>query len=170
MPRDIPPKNDFPNGFHVELARIVIEFGRLEYLLKLCVKDMSEKKFDEGLLEAESQGQFVRLCEHALDLAETKLSDAERSAFENIVSIAKQLAVYRNDSVHAYWTMENGAILRVRPRKDGDGIEWDRSRAVTVAELAAKADEMKQLHVDLERRRMQWREGVALPRHRRING
>jgi hypothetical protein len=52
--------------------------------------------------------------------------------------------------------MENGAILRVRPRKDGDGIEWDRSRAVTVAELEAKADEMKQLHVDLERRRMQW--------------
>ena len=68
---------------------------------------MSQKNFDEGMLEAQSKEQFVRLCDHAQDLAETRPSDAERPAFESIVSNTKQLAVYRKDSVHAYWTMEN---------------------------------------------------------------
>ena len=31
--------DDFPSGFYEEFARLIIAFGRLEYLIKLCIKD-----------------------------------------------------------------------------------------------------------------------------------
>jgi hypothetical protein len=33
-------KDDFPPGFYEEFTRLVVAFGRLDHLIKLCVKDM----------------------------------------------------------------------------------------------------------------------------------
>ena len=71
---------------------------------------------------------------------------------------AESMNSYRTDSVHAYWTMEKGQIMRVRPRKgdDGKSIDWTDSRPVTVGEISDKADEMRRLHLELDRDRLNW--------------
>ena len=156
MSRDIPINDSFPHGLHEALARLVIEFGRLEYLIKLCFKDLSEQGFDEGLLAAETIDGFQRLCNSARDAALEKLTDVEHSAFDRILRNASELAIYRNDSVHAYWTMENDVLMRIRIRQDGDALDWTRSRNVSVSEISGKADDIRQLHEELQSRRMQW--------------
>ena len=158
MARDIPINHDFPDGFHDALARLIVEFGTLEYLTALCIKDMSGKGFDAGLLEALRQGQFGRLHQHALRIAPNSLTDDELATFQDYMATAEELSFYRNDSVHAYWTMENGKIMRVRPRKSvsGDSVDWTRSHSVTVEEIGAKADEIGHLHLNLDRTRLKW--------------
>ncbi len=47
-------KNDFPYEFYDEFARFVIAFGRLEYLIKLCVKDLLDQGSAQGIDTAES--------------------------------------------------------------------------------------------------------------------
>lgn len=156
--RDIPINDDFPDGFHDALAHLIVEFGRLEYLTALCIKDISGKGFNAGLLEALRQGHFGSLHRHALKIAHNSLTDDELTEFQDYMATAEELSFYRNDSVHAYWTMENRKIMRVRPRKSdsGDSVDWTRSRPITVEEITAKADEIGQLHLNLDRSRLEW--------------
>ena len=156
MAREIPINDQFRDGFYEALARVIVEFGRFEYLVKLCVKDLSEKGFDAGLLEAQSITKFRRLCNRALDIANEKLNADEYSEFDRIMEEASSLAIYRNDSVHACWTTENGTQLRVRPVKKDDVVDWTRSRSVDVTELRAKAEEIRQLFLELNHKRLQW--------------
>ena len=55
--RDIPISDDFPPGFYEEVGRLVIAFGRLEYLIKLCFKDLHGNGFTIGMAEAEYDAQ-----------------------------------------------------------------------------------------------------------------
>jgi hypothetical protein len=139
-------------------ARLILEFGRLEYLIKLCIKDMHGRGFTEGMIEAESQRQFKSLCEYAKRLAHEKLTSAEAVAFVEILEAAIELAEYRNDTVHAYWTIEDDAPLRVRQRlnRKTAAVDWSRARTVSVGELTSSADQIRNLWVRLNLARKEW--------------
>ena len=112
--QSLPVKDDFPPGFYEEFARLVVAFGRLEYLIKLCIKDLSNKGFTEGMVEAESIRQFRDLCEKAEALAKGKLN---QSQVATLLNQAIELAEFRHDTVHASWTTNpQGAPLRIRPK------------------------------------------------------
>lgn len=146
MVREIPPSDDFPDGYHVALARVFVEFGRIEYLTALCVKDLLQGEFDAGLEEALKVG-FKTMCETAEKLGGEKLDDSEFTALKDFLSAGLRLADQRNHCAHAYWTVENTKVLRVRPRWDtGEKhVDWSHSRPVTVDELQQLAKEMRSL-------------------------
>ena len=156
--REIPINDNFPGDFHEALARLLIEFGRLEYLTALCIKDMTGKGFDAGMLAALRQGPFGGLHKYALKIAPDALTHGELPVFLDYMARADRMNSYRTDSVHAYWTMENDHVMRVRPRKGDDitSIDWTHSRSVTVEEISGKADDMRQLRWELDRDRLNW--------------
>ena len=49
----LPIRNDFSPQFYEEFARLVVAFGRIEYLIKLCIKDLLAEGFTKGMTEAE---------------------------------------------------------------------------------------------------------------------
>lgn len=61
MAQDIDVNDNFPEGFYEEFARLVIAFGRLEYMIKLCLKNLLGQGFTKGMIEAESKPQFQEL-------------------------------------------------------------------------------------------------------------
>ena len=135
MPSIVEVKDDFSPGFYKALACVVIEFGRLEYFLKLCVKDLSGKRFDEGMLQAESINGFGRLCGVAAKQARDKLEPGEVAPFVKILDKARKLAIYRHDSIHAMWLGEVDAPLRIRPRIVNEAVDWTRGGVVPVDEV-----------------------------------
>lgn len=146
MVREIPPSDDFPDGYHAALTRVFVEFGRIEYLTALCVKDLLQGGFDAGLEEALKVG-FKKMCERAEQLGEEKLDDSEFTVLKEFLNAGLRLADQRNHCAHAYWTVENTNVLRVRPRWDRDEmrVDWSHSRPVTVDELQQLATEMRSL-------------------------
>ncbi len=156
--RIVRTKNYFPRGFYSAYAKLVIEFGRLEYLIKLCIKDMHGQGFTQGMIEAESKRQFSALCRYAMELAADTLTSHETDAFEQIIEKAALLADYRNDSIHAYWTVEKGEPLRVRPKwdKKSRSINWDRDGPVSVLELRQKYQQTRNLWERLDAERKKW--------------
>ena len=156
MTRMIPVKDDFPDGFYEAFARVIIEFGRLEYLLKLCIKDIHAKGFDQGMLEAESKRQFEVLCRHANANGRKYLTSDEADAFDLFIEEARKLADYRNDTVHAFWTVENGSPVRIRPIKKDGAVDWSLGGAVSVEELDNTAREIQKLCSKLDESRLAW--------------
>lgn len=156
-----PVKDDFPPGFYEEFARLVIAFGRLDYLIKLCVKDMDAGGFTRGMAEAESQIQFCKLCEKAKELAgqSQKHSQTQADAFSGLIDQAEDLAEFRNDTVHASWTTDpNGQPLRLRPKWDKvtKSVDWSRSRVVLPSEIRSKRKQIERLYQDLKTERETW--------------
>ena len=156
--RIVRTKNYFPRGFYSAYAKLVIEFGRLEYLIKLCIKDMHGQGFTHGMIEAESKRQFSALGRYAKKLAADTLTPYETDAFEQFIEEAALLADYRNDSVHAYWTVEKGEPLRVRPKwdKKSRSVNWDRGGPVSVSDLRQKYQETRNLRERLDAARKKW--------------
>ena len=157
--RIAPPYDSFLDGFDKAFARLILEFGRLEYLVKLCIKDLHGRGFTAGMLKAEqSPRQFRALCNDAKREGSNKLTADEASAFEEMIDSALELADYRNDTVHAYWTMEDNAPMRIRPlfnRKTKD-VDWSRARSVSVEELSSKCGAIRRLREHLNRSRLVW--------------
>lgn len=152
----LPLKDDFPPGFYEEFARLVVAFGRLEYLIKLCIKDLSNKGFTEGMVEAESIRQFRDLCEKAEALAKGKLN---QSQVATLLNQAIELAEFRHDTVHASWTTNpQGAPLRIRPKwdKSAKSVVWSRSTVVPLCEFQKKRKQIEELYQALEEARKTW--------------
>lgn len=157
--RDFPIKDDFPPEFYDELARLVVGFGRIEYLIKLCVKDLLAEGFTQGMVEAESQLQFSELCKKATQQAGKKLCPGEASAFSDLIGQAEVLAEFRNDTVHAAWTTDSdGQPLRLRPKRDKStkSVDWRRSHLVPLSEIQSKREEIERLYQALEAERKTW--------------
>lgn len=154
-----PVKDNFLPGFYEEFARLVVAFGRLEYLIKLCVKDLFDKGFTEGMVEAESKRQFSDLCKKAKMLANDKLSQIQVANFSKLLDQAIALAEFRNDTVHALWTADQkGTSLRIRPKwdKSAKSVDWGLSTDVPLCEFQEKRKQIEDLYQALEAERKTW--------------
>ncbi|AQH02715.1 hypothetical protein A9R05_27755 [Burkholderia sp. KK1] len=158
--RDIPISDNFPAGFYEEVGRLVIAFGRVEYLIKLCFKDLQGKGFSLGMAEAESESRgFADFCERRLtELAKHKLSTTDADAFCDLMMKVLPLIIFRNDAVHAWWYADSkGLPSRIRPKKDSDAsVDWSRGRVVRVSEIRSAREEIERLYRDLETQRGTW--------------
>lgn len=151
--------DDFPPGFYEEFARLVVAFGRLEYLIKLCVKDLLAEGFTKGMAEAESLLNFSKLCDNAKRQAAQKLSQTQEKAFSELIDRAKAVAEFRHNTVHALWTGgPNGLPLRIRPKwdKTKKSVDLSRSLVVLVSELQGEREKIERLYQDLEAGRKAW--------------
>ncbi|WP_250479232.1 MULTISPECIES: hypothetical protein [unclassified Caballeronia] len=150
----IPLKNDFPLGFYEALARVVVSFGRLEYLIKLCVKTLSAEAFTKGMAEAESKRQFADLCKTAKLRAQEKLNDSTKAErFSELIRQAEDLAEFRHSAVHALWTSHtNGLVMRISPKWDKSkrAVDWSRSHVVSVCELQQTWENIEDLYLALD--------------------
>lgn len=151
-------KDDFPPLFYVEFTLVVVAFGRLEYLIKRCVKDLFAEGFTKGMAEAESQYQFDKICKKAKCRAAKKLSQTQAQYFSELIDRAAVLAAFRNDNVHAAWTTDNGMPLRIRPKWDRDtrSVDWSGNRAVPVSELQMLRKKIEALYQEIEAQRQTW--------------
>lgn len=154
MARLTPIRDDFRDGFHASLGKVVVASGRLEYEMQLAVKSLLGRGFTLGMAEAVKVGiaGFKGLCARARTLANNKLPEPHRTRFLRQVDAAIRLAEERNDHVHAAWTSGRWRTAhRIRPHlaKDDKGVKvvsWDRSHPVRIKELnrlAAKANRLQ---------------------------
>ena len=151
-------KDNFPNGFYEELARLAVASGRVEYMLKLCIKSLDGRGFTQGMAYAESKRQFAALCQEAKKRAAT-LPPAQSQSFCDLIDRAAGLADYRNDTIHALWTTDAaGQPFRIRPKWDkvSRSVDWSRGGPVTVGELRAKRQEIERVFQDLNTERTAW--------------
>ena len=154
-----PVRDDFPPRFYEELARLVVAFGRLEYLIKLCVKDLRAEGFTKGMAEAESRHQFSCLCKVSKQQAGQKLTQTQANAFSGLIDQAEALADFRHDIIHALWTTDSdGRPLRIRPKWNNStrSVDWSRSHGVLVSELQSKREQLEHLYQALEAERKTW--------------
>ena len=165
--RDMAVSDAFGRDFYVAFAKLVIEFGRLEYLIQLCVKDLHGRGFTEGMIEAASTQQFRRLCGRAKSLAAERLTANEYDQFASIIENALRLGETRNDSVHAFWSAEHGTPYRTRPKwvKATRTVDWTRGGTFSTQTLLSTGLEIRANFDQLDRTRMRWsvRERVLVP-------
>jgi hypothetical protein len=164
----IPIKDDFESSFYDEIGRLVVAFGRLGYLVKLCVKTLSKQGFTKGMEHAESESKrgFMKLCEKAKTLANSELSGTDDKRFSDIIDRILQLADERNDVVHALWTAaSSGVPLRIRPKwdKQTKDVKWDKSELVPLSELRNCRQEMERIYYELDQWRRTWPSGGNMP-------
>jgi hypothetical protein len=156
--------DDFPPLFYVEFGRLVVVFGRLEYLIKLCIKDLLAEGFSEGMAMAESPIQISRIRDLAKQQAGEKLSQEQASAFSKLIDQAKPLSEFRNDTVHAFWTTDNGQPLRIRPKlvkgtksvMATNSVDWSRSKPIPLSEFQRVRKKIESLYQDLAAERKTW--------------
>ena len=146
--------NDFAEDFLLEFAGMTIWFGRLEYLLRLIVKDYLGQGFTDGFAHAESKRQFATLCDEAMTLFDRKyLGPKDRAVFKTLMARAKEIGDQRNDMVHALWTtdgMTNPKRYRPKWDKSTKRVSWARSRVVTAAEVEMLKMKVATLFHDLD--------------------
>jgi hypothetical protein len=156
----LPLRNNFPADFYENFAGLLIECSRLEYLLKLCVKDLMAEGFLEGMIQSETLRQFQRIIERCKTLAAEKLLKDQAREFIALVKQVERLIEYRHDTVHAVWTTDvAGDPLRIRPvlRKGAHEIDWSRSSVVSTTELAYQKAQAKAMYLALDALRRKWR-------------
>jgi hypothetical protein len=96
---------------------IVVEFARLEYLVKVGIERLSrnlleseqavddEINFTEGMEYAENLRTFERQCEHLCNLLAKAAETPEKAeAFGALASELKQIGRERNAIVHSAWS------------------------------------------------------------------
>lgn len=134
------PSDDFEPGFFEALGRLVAEFGRLEYMLKLAVKRLRRVSFGEGMLVAEAM-HLEPLGDEAKALFQQRVSDAGRTA-EFVARVSEAITIWeeRNDNVHCFWTaLKDRSPKRYRPKllKTGSKktLDWSRGKVIPVADL-----------------------------------
>lgn len=150
--------DDFPPLFYDEFGRLVVAFGRLEYLIKLCVKDLLAEGFTKGMVKVESQRQFSNICDCAKLRAGEKLTQAQAIAFSRLIDQAKAISEFRNDTVHAFWTTDSGQPLRLRPSwvSATKSVDWRRSKPIPLSEFQRVRKQIESLYQALAAERKTW--------------
>src|SRR5215469_15013737 len=112
--------NSYPEGFLDGMGRLVVEFGRAEYLVKLVFKQLHGLSFSKGLALAEGHRQFSKLCEETKKAADEKLTDVEqRSKLVDVLDEMRELSLERNDMIHAMWyAIDDKSMQRSRVELD----------------------------------------------------
>ena len=113
------------------VVRVTVEYGRVEYLVKLVFKQLHGLPFAEGLALAEGHRQFSRLCDETKKVATAKLRDREQC--EKLIEVLEELlerSLERNDMIHAMWYANpDDSMNRSRvelDRKTGE-LDWSKS-------------------------------------------
>jgi hypothetical protein len=160
MVRETELRNDFHPLFYDELGRLAVAVGRIEYTLKLCIKDLKGDGSTAGMLFAEGIRNLSDLCNKAIELSDAKNREPDRSAFRGVVEGIRKLAGERNDMIHAMWTVTGERVaLRVRPerRKSTNSVEWKKTRPVDMKELTTLRRTLESAYAVLEEQRQGWR-------------
>lgn len=167
MVKEIPVRDDFEPLFFDEMGRLVVVVGRLEYELKLFVKQLLGKGFKAGMLEAEKMRNFSRLCDEVVDLAKQtrekkNLTDVHVSRLEALIKKIKLRAELRNDVVHALWTTTDSRNpLRIRPellgKKGSQSVNWSKGRVVPLGELQQLRRRLEKAYDALQCQRKIWK-------------
>jgi len=165
---DVNVCDDFPPNFLEALGRYAVEFGRVEYLVKVAVKSLFKrttktklsggiKAFEAGVAQAEKEGQFGRVCKKAKTLAAQGLSEAHALTFIALIERATTLAEERNDNLHALWTGIEQKSFRYRPfwNRETKELEW-RNDNVAPADLDRLTEALRALGDRLREARAQW--------------
>jgi hypothetical protein len=154
--------SNFPEGFLDALGRLTVEFGRVEYLVKLTFKQLHGLPFSEGLALAEGHRQFSELCSEVKKGAERNLTDAEqREKLMEVVGDLLELSRERNDMVHAFWfEMEAGSMQRTRVELDKKTrtLDWSKSMQFGTTDVRSLAEQLRVCREYLQELRQQWPE------------
>jgi len=131
--------NRYPEGFLEQMGKLVVEFGRAEYLVKLVFKQLHGLPFSEGLALAEGHRQFSTLCEETKKTADEKLADvAQRNKLVDVLDEMRELSVERNHMIHAMWYAiddESMQRSRVELDKKAGKLDWSKSAQFTAAHM-----------------------------------
>jgi hypothetical protein len=153
-------RSDFYPLFYDELGRLAVAVGRIEYTLKLCIKDLKGEGFTPGMLFAESIRRFSGLCDTVIELSNEMYSEAATSHFRAVVEGIRELGGERNDMIHAMWTAtEDRVALRVRPEltKGAKSVDWNKTKPVEMKELIELRRRLESAYAALEEERQSWR-------------
>ena len=157
MSQRTPIRDDFPDTFYPALARLVVAFGRVEYIVKLTIKSLLDQGFTPGMTKAESLRAFRDQCKQAKRYADEKLPSEQAETYGKLLDCALALAEQRNDHVHALWTTEDGQPKRYRLYYDTNKKALgSRNRVVTPEELDRTAAEMQSLVDEIQQMRKTW--------------
>lgn len=155
-----PIKNNFPIGFYEEFASFIIAFGRLDYLIKLCLKDLIANGFTKGMVDAESTKQFSALCDKVKKLAckNQELSQIKIDILFKLIDQAKKIADFRNNIVHGLWTTDsNGQPFLIRPKWNNNlkSVDWY-SGVVLLIDIENNRKKIEDLYQELDTVRRKW--------------
>ncbi len=114
------------------IGRIAVEFGRLEYLVKVAIEKLSRElalrdglrgedvQFIEGMAQAEREYTFSACCSHLDQLYAKWGAEPERVVeFKNLVERLLRIGEERNGLIHGCWSSsDEGTFLRLRSRYD----------------------------------------------------
>lgn len=160
MAKKIPIRDDFPSCFFDELGRLVVAAGRVEYVLKLCLKQLRGQGFSAGMLEAEELRQLSCLCDKVKNKADQVLKGQQRKDLHALIAEIKRIGGQRNDMVHALWTTnDDREPLRIRPqlRKGCQTVDWSKSKPVPISELRQLRRQLEEAHAALQCQRKTWK-------------
>ena len=118
-------RDDFDNEFLIAYARVVVAFGRLEYTVKLAIKNLAvslkiSADFTNGISEAERQYQFSAMCDYVAKLHLEKYGEGEEGKeLKKWVEQAKKFADVRNKILHGSLTIEDdGTPIVMHTKRD----------------------------------------------------
>lgn len=160
MVRKAEIRSDFHPLFYDELGRLAVAVGRIEYALKLCIKDLKGEGFTAGMLFAEGIRNFSDLCSKAIELSNAKHEEPDISFFRGVVEAIRELGGERNDMLLAMWTATDDRVaLRVRPERirKTKSVDWNKTRPVEISELTELRRTLEASHAVLEEARQSWR-------------
>jgi hypothetical protein len=152
--------DDFHPLFYDELGRLTVATGRIEYMLKLCIKDLKGGGFTVGMSLAEKIRNFSDLCSCAITLSSDALDEPHRSTFQDLVKKIGALGDDRNDMIHAMWTATDDRVaLRIRPerKKKSNAINWKKTRRIEIDELSTLRRKVEAAFRELLSNREGWR-------------
>lgn len=161
MAKTLVVRDDFEPLFFDEVGRLVVAAGRIEYELKLCIKDLRGAGFTAGMLEAEQVRHLSDLCDEVSKSAKAKLEPEPLRKFLLLICEIRVLAEHRNDTVHALWTAtDTREPLRVRPeikgKKATKSVNWSKTKLMPLNELRKVRRQLEDAYVSLQCQRNTW--------------
>ncbi|MBM3570356.1 MAG: hypothetical protein FJX46_16555 [Alphaproteobacteria bacterium] len=161
MAGTIPIRDDFEPQFFCEMGRLVVAAGRLEFVLKLCLKQLLNEGFTDGMLEAEQNRQLSSLCDEVSKEAKRELSPELFDNLSGVIAQIRRLAEQRNDMVHAMWTnTDSREPFRVRPelsgKKDSKFVDWSKTELVPLNDLRQIRLQLEEMWAALQCQRKMW--------------
>jgi hypothetical protein len=140
MVQGITVTEEFPPGFFDAFGRMVMWFGRIEYLMKLVHSRLGGEGMLQGFLDATNRDEFEKRCRDFQQLYDARFSDPmQRLALAKVLGSLRPLWEYRNDCIHCCWKPEAEGLVALRPKLVNGKLEWQIHRTT-----AARMDEVAQ--------------------------
>ena len=155
-------RDSFTQDFLGAYARTLIAFARLEFIVKLAIKDLTismklSPDFAAGIAAAESRRLFGSMCDYMLELHQKKYGASdEGKELGRWVERGKKLAEVRGKILHGFLTVDDDGRPVVRhTRLRGKNVYFTELSLSGVA-LERTHTEIDKLWVGLDARRRMW--------------